>query len=791
MTTPQVPAAARRALAWAGGRGARWPRRCGRWAALGVGAVALGAALFVAWPLPRDLLVPTSETVVRLLDREGRPLREARRDGAGRAVPLPQGPLPPLVVQAFVAAEDQRFFGHWGVDPRAVARAARDAARARRVVSGASTITQQLARRLVPRSRTPWGKAKEMLWALRLTAHLPRERIMREYLDRVALGGDVVGVETAAEEYFRRPAAGLSRAQAALVAGVASSPARFDPRRRRADAIARMRRVLERMRVLGFVDDAEARAAADEPLDFAAPQRVFRAPHFAARIVGSLEERGLGAAAEVETTLDPRVQEAAERAIREELSGLAERGVGEAAAIVVDNATAEVLAYAGSADFFDAASGQNDGVRALRQPGSALKPFAYGLALASGMTAAEIIPDVESRFETPAGDFQPRNYDRRLHGPVRLRAALANSYNIPAVRVCSRIGPERLLATLRAAGFDSLDKDAGHYGVGLVLGDGEVSLYDLARAYAGLARGGVVAPLVEVRAARDARGLAIEPRGSFAPRRFLPADATALLTDILSDEAARAPAFGLDNALRLPFPVAAKTGTSRAHVDNWTVGFTRERTVAVWVGNFGGEPMGEVSGITGAGPIFRRVMIAAMSGVAPAPLVERGRFAHAAICPLSGKLAGPGCPGSIDEIFLPGTTPRETCPMHRPGRGGAKTLVMGRFATWARGEGLQDERSGAGERAAEGGAASRLLVPGNGDEYFIDPTLPSRDQSIPVRIEPKAGARLVEVRVDGRVALRLEAPFLGRIAAARGEHRLELWDEGASRAADAASFRVR
>src|SRR6185369_14274175 len=238
---------------------------------------------------------------------------------------------------------------------------------------------------------------------------------------------------------------------------------------------------------------------------------------------------------------------------------------------------------------------------------------------------------------------------RRQHGPVRLRTALANSYNVPAVELTDTLGPERVLEVLRQAGFTSLEDSAEHYGAGLVLGNGDVSLWELARAYRGLARGGVVEPLRLVRAAQA-------PGGD-------PPDAVALLTDLLSDEGARAPAFGLDNALRLPFPVAAKTGTSRAYVDNWTVGFTRERTVAVWVGNFDGRPMQRVSGITGAGPLFSRVMRRAMAGVRPAPLVDRARFERVRICPLSGHRAGEACPGSYEEVFLPGTAPAEPCAM--------------------------------------------------------------------------------------------------------------------------------
>lgn len=760
-----------------------------------VAAPALALALFVAAPLPTGLLDQSGVTLVRLTDRRGGLLREARPDGVSRARPLPPGPLPPRVVAAFVAAEDQRYFAHPGIDPLAIARALYTDLQRGRIVSGASTIPQQLARQLVPRRRTIGGKLREIAWALRLSAHLSKDELLRAYLDRAALGGDIVGVETAAQHYFRRPAAALSSAQAALLAGITCSPRRFDPRHDLAAARHRMEQVLAQLQRLGAVTLDQRLAAASEPLDLQTPSSPFRAPHFSRWLFASLAERGLTDAVEIQTTLDPTLQRDTEAVIREELAGLAARGVQQAAAIIVDNQTSEVLAYAGSRDFFDvAALGENDGVRARRQPGSTLKPFAYGLALALGRTAAELIADVESRFDSGTGSFTPRNYDRRLHGPVRLRAALANSYNIPAVRICEQITPQRLLDTLHDAGFVSLDRDAGHYGVGLVLGDGEVTLYELARAYAGLARGGVWLPLHEVVSARDRRGRPLQLPVGGGRRRFLPADVASLVTDILSDETARTPAFGLDNALRLPFPAAAKTGTSRAHIDNWAVAYTRERTVAVWVGNFDGRPMKDVSGITGAGPIVHRLLIGAMRNVPRAPLIDNARLTSALICPLSGAPIGPGCPHAVRERFLTGRVPTQRCTMHRvvwhARRQRTATDVGARYYSWARGEGWEIDPIERGVANAEA-LPARLIAPAQGDEYLLDPTQPAGDQMIPLRVAAAAGTKELEVRLDRRRRLRLQAPFIAHIPAERGPHRLELWEPGGRRPTATAEFLVR
>ena len=726
------------------------------------GAVALGLLTFVAWPLPAGLLDRAGTLSVRVLDRDGQLLREfpSRRDSRSVSLP-PDAPVPAVLRDAFIASEDRRFEWHPGVDPLAIARATVSNLQAGRVVSGASTLAQQLARLLVPRRRTLAGKAQEALWALRLSAHLPREDLLRAYLDRVALGHDLVGVEAAAQAYFGRPASTLSAGQAALLAAIARSPARVDPWRDPDLARRAMREVLHRMRRAGRLDPELERLAAGADLDVVPASRPFGAPHLVVDLAGRLETLGLGRAVEVRTTIDPALQADVERTVRSELA--ADPRLGQAAVLVVDNGSGQVLAYVGSADFLDDAhEGQNDGVRARRQPGSALKPFAYGLALASGWTPASVLSDVDLEVGAAGGAWLPRNYDRRQHGPVRLRAALANSYNVPAVELTDALGPEQVLEVLRQAGFTSLEASAEHYGAGLVLGNGDVSLWELARAYRGLARGGVVEPLRLVRTATDSLGERVEASSELAPRRFLPPDTVALLTDLLSDETARAPAFGLDNALRLPFPVAAKTGTSRAYVDNWTVGFTGERTVAVWVGNFDGQPMQRVSGITGAGPLFARVMRRAMAGVRPAPLVDRARFERVRICPLSGHRAGDACPGSYEEVFLPGTAPAEPCAMHRMA-GGRRVLALdARYTGWAERERLE---VGAG---AIGDGPPGFITPRDGDEFLLEAGVPVSSQTIPVRVRGTG-----ELQVDGSPAP-LDPLGRTRLALTAGVHRLEL-----------------
>ncbi|HEY8945725.1 MAG TPA: penicillin-binding transpeptidase domain-containing protein, partial [Polyangiaceae bacterium] len=308
--------------------------------------------------------------------------------------------------------------------------------------------------------------------------------------------------------------------------------------------------------------------------------------------------------------------------------------------------------------------GANDGARALRQPGSTLKPFVYAAAMERfGWTSATLVSDLGLELSTPEGTYVPRNYDGREHGPVRLRVALANSLNLPALRAAAQVGPSNVMSMLERFGFDSLDRDPDHYGAAIALGDGEVRLTELAAAYAALARDGEWRPLRFVRAARDANGrshtFSREPA-----KRVLSAGIARQLTSILADERARRPSFGADSVLSFAFPAAAKTGTSKGFRDNWAVGYTRELTVAVWAGNFDGRPMVQSSGVSGAGPVFHAVLERAMRGRRAAPLVESTGFVEREICPLSGALPASACPHRVREHFLPDAVPRGECRFH-------------------------------------------------------------------------------------------------------------------------------
>jgi penicillin-binding protein 1C len=514
---------------------------------------------------------------------------------------------------------------------------------------------------------------------------------------------------------------------------------------------------LERLVELGFAPSSEAgRAGGEPPLERQRPSP-FLAPHFTTRVLAWAEHQGVRQGT-LRTSLDLSLQLELESEVRHAVETLGDRGARHAAAVVLHHATGEILAWAGSPDFWADTAGQVDMVVSPRQPGSALKPFLYALAFDRGTTPATILPDIARVYRTGTGPYRPRNYDRRFHGPVRAREALASSYNVPAVELANRLGVGSLLHVLRGAGFASLGHSADHYGLGLALGNGDITLLELANGYRGLADLGVWRPYAWRAASPDAPP---------APgRRFVSVRSAALVLDILADPVARIPGFGLESALDFPFPVAAKTGTSRHFTDNWAVGTTGGFTAAVWVGNFSGRPMDGVSGVSGAGPLLHRVVLATARrypvGSLPGP---RSVGAVAApICRLSGARPGPDCP-TATEWFVPGHAPADTCRWH-DADGDVK--LPAEYAEWlALSEVPRATPPAARTGAAEPGPVERFRIvsPGEGDVYRLPPGVVSRYATVALRAAGGRAGTAVRWSVDG-------APYQQRRwALQKGPHR--------------------
>jgi penicillin-binding protein 1C len=728
----------------------------------GLSLVALGS-LFI--PLPSEHFQKENVQSLRVTDRRGVLLREFLNDEQGRGEWKALDQLSPAFLQATIAVEDKRFPYHPGADPIALARALADNIRAGALRSGGSTLTQQVIRNVYHHPRTLTHKLLEIWYALRLERMMNKREILEQYVNRAPYGNQLFGAQAASRWYFGKPARDLSLAEAAFIAGLPNAPSALNPYGRLAEAMARSRVVLKRMREQQMISAAEYERALEQPLHVLPPQANFRAPHFVEMMVSDFRENP--AIVSAQSTLDFALQTEIQWLIKGHLTTLAKKNVTNAAVVVLENNMRSVRALVGSIDFFDDShQGQVNGALALRQPGSSIKPFTYGVALEAGFSPAEILADVPTQIPDFHGDYIPENYDRRYHGPVRLRTALACSYNVPAVRVAQLIGVNALLDRYHRAGFESLTQPAAYYGYGLTLGNGEVTLLELTNAYASLANDGMWKPVRLLEAVQPPGTIPTwgerVTTGLLQERRVFDERVAFVLTDILSDPVARKPAFG--NAFHFPFRCAVKTGTTKDYRDNWTVGYTTQYTVGVWVGNFDGRPMRGVSGLTGAGQIFSDVMTLLHKNNAPVDFSIPPGMPRLEVCPRSGKLPTLACGKSIIEWFQKGKEPTQHCRVHRAfevkaesgGRAVRVYEVFGpEFHAWAEEERLPQVPAGATPVRVENpaGIISQPLIlhPNDGDQFKLDPVLRPEYQCVKIVGVAPEQSSAVSFRVDDEV----------------------------------------
>jgi penicillin-binding protein 1C len=758
---------------------------------------ASGALLAAVWlrlgPLPEVLVADRQDRSTTVVDRNGEVLYESRSEEGTRGTKLAEDALPLNLVLATIAAEDRRFYRHPGIDPLAIGRAALHNLLAGAVIQGGSTITEQVAKLLLARAngapKKPRGlaaKIREAVVALRLEHRFTKRAILALYLNLAPYGNQIQGAERASRAYFGCPAGLLTPAQAALIAGLPQQPSRFNPYRNSRFALARQRHVIDRMRVLGLLSPAIASEARAEHLVFRPDESTFVAPHF---VEMALSGYGSTRPNRIETTLDLELQRDVEGIIRSQRQSLEAHRAHNVAVVVLKNDTGEWLAWEGSGNYFDADhGGAINGPLALRQPGSALKPFTYALAFEEGHTPATVLPDVPSHFPTAEEGvvYSPRNYDGQYRGPLLIRRALAGSENVPAVALTLEIGVPKLVRFLRSAGLSTFDKTAAYYGLGITLGNAEVRLAELVAAYAAFARGGMLLEPTAVRVGERRLTRLVSARSAF------------WITDVLSDPTAREYIFGRGGSLEFPFAVAAKTGTSEGYHDNWAIGYTREVTVGVWVGNFDRSPLTNSSGVTGAGPIFHAVMLEAERrfphpGEPDAPLAAvPGDVVRTQICSLSGMRATPWCPARISE-WLPADDRGLPCSWHHDSDDGVLTIWPPAYRQWARAQGLDEEHVQRVALVRDEETAHRhphppgqipsadirrfeIANPPAGAIYLIDPTLRSQYQTLPLRASADREAGPLEWAVDGLSVGRSESDQALPWPLTPGKHRIAARD---------------
>ncbi len=630
--------------------------------------------LFLKLPSPLDLTRKDQVVSTRIMDRNGNLLYQIYEDENRTPIPLQQ--IPPYVIQATISIEDKEFYRHHGFSIRGIVRAVFSNATHEDSLQGGSTITQQLVKnRLLTSERTMKRKVRELLLSILVEGTYSKDEILEMYLNQVPYGGATYGIEEAAWRYFNKPASDLTLAEGALLAGLPQSPSQYSPFGANPElAYMRQEEVLRRMVEDAYITPEQKQAALSQSLNFRMDSIDIKAPHFVMYIKKILAEQfsedllntgGL----EVRTTLDLDLQTAAQQEITSQVNALHGLRVNNGAALVTNPKTGEILAMVGSKDYFDFAhDGQVNVVLRPRQPGSSIKPLTYAIAFEQGQTPSTMIEDAPVSYQVAGSPvYAPQNYDSKYHGKVSIRQALGSSYNIPAVKTLASIGVETMIDKAEAIGFTTW-QDRKRFGLSLTLGGGEVLMTEMAKLYGTFANSGETVdlnPILEVRNYKGEvlyRNECVFENNCFKVKNFS-AKTAYQITDILADNTARTPAFGPRSVLYIPNQeVAVKTGTTNSLRDNWTIGYTADRLVAVWVGNNDNTPMSYIaSGVTGASPIWNSIMRLLLDQNNPHKFTLPEGLIKVKVCTQTGTLPCLGCPTVAEELFELGQEPRKAC----------------------------------------------------------------------------------------------------------------------------------
>ncbi|MBI4961781.1 MAG: penicillin-binding protein 1C [Desulfomonile tiedjei] len=754
-------------------------RTFARWlAVVACAGIAAVAALVIYQTLP-DYRNAVKEQRNRfgtaILDRNGSILR-LFPDGKGRMGLWCDGSaFPAHLKAAVIAAEDQRFRYHAGFDPIAIVRALYINLQHRKTISGASTITQQVVRLIRPRPRTYSAKIVELLASVKMEWQLTKEQILELHLNLSPMGGNIRGAGLAARTYFGKDVENITVAEAAVLAALPRSPSRLDPRRPagRKLVLGDKDRILKRMAALGWISDDQMKVSLGSTVVFKNRPIPIQAPHFVDLALATSGETG----PTVKTTLDATLQQGLDQVLKSHRDRLRRLGINQAAALVASCRNSEVLALAGSFGYSERDQGFNNGALAQRSAGSTLKPFLYALALEKGYGSTSEISDTDRVYQTPHGDYMPMNADRREYGPVNVRSALGNSLNVSTVKVARWVGLEdfyRLLDRVEVVTPNSAPPE--HYGLGLAVGNVEVSLYRLVQAYLTLANGG------------EFRPLRVAPGPAESTSRVLSREVSYVITHILADPSARLLSFGNPGYFDFGFPVAVKTGTSSNYRDAWIIGYTSRHVIGIWAGNFDGRPSPGRMGAGVCGPILSDVVRLLYATNPPEVFARPATVREETVCSMSGRRASPRCRYATTDLVT-GKHQLAMCDLphegehHLLGAGYAKWLhrrearhgvsrfrLMKPEAAMPSSDGGISGREGS-RRPSPGSHASRIEIvsPHNRDRFIFSRHRPTR---IVFRALPEKVVEHVVWYLNGTELARTGPPYEFFWDASRGRHEL-------------------
>lgn len=712
-----------------------------------------------------------------IVDREGRLLRLFPDQQDRFSIWCDIGRVPLCVRHAFIAAEDQRFQYHPGFDPIAILRAVYTNIIRGRIVSGASTITQQVVRLIKPRPRTYGAKIIELLEGLKMEIQLSKEEILELYLNLSPMGGNMRGVGLASRIYFGKDIECINPAEAALLAGLPRSPSRYDPRRPegRRQALAEQKRILKRMEDCGWLHAKSPGRDSSAAVRFSIQSIPLEAPHLVDLVMASRTASG----PVIHTTLDLELQHSVERIVRSHRQRLSSLGIEQAGVIVASVADAEVLAMVGSMGYYRAYQGYNNATTALRGAGSTLKPFLYALALDQGYNAFSEIPDTFRSYPTPHGDYLPLNADRRSYGPVTIRSALGNSLNQAAVKMLMTVGVEEFYDALKLIYVaDEETQPAKYYGLGLAIGNIEVSVSRLVQAYLCLANQGRFRSLSVLKGSNDPRTKAFSRNSTY------------VINHILADPGARLLTFGNPSYFNFGFPVCIKTGTSSNYRDSWIIGYTPQHVIGIWAGNFSGRPTNGVTGSQACGPILKEIVAHLYRSGSPGTFAKPKEVCEGHVCSVSARPATANCPNITTEVFIGAPETHAQCDL--PHRADPHLYLGAPYARWIHrrearlGPGryrlrqpetrnlilrefTKPPRSGYGHEPTytEGLSRIRITTPHDNDRFVLSPHFGSR---VRCRALPNPIVPHVTWLVDGVEQATTASPFEFFWEPTRGSH---------------------